>query len=84
LIDTAASFSVAASHQDKGLYEAQYVPQISGDYNVDVTLRSEHISGSPYQLFVRPGEIKASNSRTTILESEISQFEAGITYRFTI
>lgn len=42
------------------------------------------ISGSPYDLVVRPGEISSLNSYTTVTNGDIAGIVAGTTYLFTI
>lgn len=73
-----------AVYQSEGQYQAQYVPTIAGSYTVSVKLYGEDIIGSPYTVEVLPGEISSSKSFTTVTTSELSDFRAGKTYRFTL
>jgi len=41
-------FTAISTYIGAGLHKAHYVPTVSGDYSVLVTLDGEMISGSPY------------------------------------
>lgn len=67
------------------------MPQIAGEYlvavklwSVDITAAPAHISGSPYAVTVRPGEISSAKSFTSINQADLLTFEAGITYLFSL
>jgi hypothetical protein len=60
------TFYVNAIYQNAGIYQAQYVPEVAGNYVVHVRLNGLDIRGSPYNALVRPGEISSLNSYTTI------------------
>ena len=53
-------------------------------WSADITAAPAHISGSPYAVTVRPGEISSAKSYTTITDADLLEFEAGITYLFTL
>ena len=65
-----------------GLYQLQYVPRVSGNYVVHILLLGQDIKGSPYNVYVAPGETSASNSFTTITNVALTQLVAGVTYLF--
>jgi hypothetical protein len=60
------------------------VPTVEGIYTVSVKLLNEHVVGSPYELYVQPGEVAPGNCDTTVADSDLLEIEAGNTYRFTI
>ena len=53
-------------------------------WSADITAAPAHISGSPYTVTVRPGEISSAKSYTTIKNADLLAFEAGITYLFSL
>ena len=58
------------------------MPTISGNYTVHVKLLGIDITGSPYNLVVRPGEISSLNSYTGVINTDIEKIVAGTTYWF--
>jgi hypothetical protein len=54
----------------------------AGQYVVNVRLLGIDIASSPYSIVVRPGEISAQNTYTTINSQDIKLLEAGNTYLF--
>lgn len=81
---SSGEFYVKGVYEADGLYRAQYVPKVAGDYTVHVTLLGVDVSGSPYNIVVLPGEISSLDSYTTIISAELLELEAGITYLFTL
>lgn len=75
-------FKVKGVYQSNGLYSAQYVAMKAGQYVVNVRLLGIDIASSPYSIVVRPGEISAQNTYTTINSQDIKLLEAGNTYLF--
>lgn len=98
--DSTGTFYLTATYKANGLYEAHYVPQIAGDYVVNVMLYDDRVDidsvkgsgpkftdivGSPFNLVVTPGEISSALSRTSIIsDAQIDKMVAGTTYRFDI
>ena len=80
------TFYVNAVHLENGLYEAQYVPRVAGEYTVHVTLLGTDLSGSPYSLTVLPGEISSLKSNTveTVDSTVLAELEAGVTFLFDV
>ena len=59
-------FYLTSVYQELGLYLAQFVPQVSGQYTVTVKLSGIEISGSPFSAIVYPGEVKSSICTSTV------------------
>lgn len=80
---SAGEFFITAVYVSNGLYLAQYVPQIAGSYQLDITLLGLPISGSPFTVNIVPGEVSPTNSMTNLGLAPIT-VKAGMTKFFKI
>lgn len=72
----------AAYYGAVGVYKASYVPTKAGTYTLAITLRGEHIKGSPFTVTVKTGDLSATASSISVV-TPIST-SAGSTYQFSI
>ena len=75
--------TVTAVYQSAGLYDAQYVPLVSGTFSLSISLLGISIEDSPWTLVITPGEIEPTVSVTDITVAS-ETLEAGMTYFFTV
>ena len=58
--------SLLMSGRKAGTYEASYIAKVAGSYSLSITIRDEHIIGSPFPLQVEPGSICAAENCTVL------------------
>lgn len=66
---TTVKLSTTATYVSAGLYQAQYVPMVTGIYSLAITLQGSNIKNSPFTLTVTAGDIDPSQCVTNLSAS---------------
>lgn len=75
--------SFTATYVANGEYLVNYVPQVSGEFVLTVTLRGIELEDSPWALTIIPGEIDPALCVTDVSSTAVT-LEAGLTYFFIV
>lgn len=79
----AATLSVTSSYSgSNGVHDVSFTPVVKGTYVMEVTIGSQHISGSPFTVVVAGGAVDASSSTAT--GTGISTATVGVESSITV